>query len=245
MAPLNIVNLKDASAASPIKMLVFGSSGIGKTSLAKTTGEPTLVISAEAGLLSIAGADVDVFDISKDSSGALLEKDKRIARLGEVYKHLLTAEAQNRWKWIIVDSITEISQNMVEKLQVEFPDAKDTLRLYGENAKLMRALIKSFRDLPHYNVVFTALSEDDKDESNKRYIGISMVGKMSQQIAGYLDEVLFYFIRKDDAGNETRLLLTQPVEGIIAKDRSGKLSKFEEPNLAAIAKKITVSKKGE
>ncbi len=218
--------------------LIYGQAGIGKTTLASTIKGKCLLISAEAGTLSLADYDIDMIDISRDEDGNIIPKEERINEIKKIYKYLQTPEAMAAYRWIFIDSITEISQNMVEALQKEFPDRKETIVLYGENSKRMRALIKGFRDLPHYNIVFTALSEDDKDSHGKRTKEIAMVGKISQQIAGYLDEVFFMHSYEDEDGNITRRLLTQPTDKVNAKDRSGKLERFEEPNLDLIYNKI-------
>jgi energy-coupling factor transporter ATP-binding protein EcfA2 len=234
---MKIASTKNTGNVS-VKMLVYGPAGSGKTTLASTIGKGCLIISAEGGLLSLSDFDIDVVDITKDENGNLLPKEDRLKALKEVYQYLQTDEARSLYKWIFVDSITEISQNMVEALQKEYPDRKDTIVLYGENSKRMRTIIKGFRDLPHYNIVFTALSEDDKDEFGRRTKEISMIGKMSQQIAGYLDEVFFLSVDEDDEGNLVRTLITQPTKSITAKDRSGKLDRLEDPNLTKIYNKI-------
>lgn len=221
-----------------LKVLIYGASGTGKTTLAGTLSESTLIVSAEAGLLSIANKKMDVIDITTDDSGTLLPKEKRIGRLGEVYKFLNEAETQKKYRTVFIDSLTEIGQNMLEQLQTEFPDAKDTLRLYGENSKRMRSLIKSFRDLPNYNVIFTCLSLEDKDENNRRIISTDLVGKMTQQIYGYFDEVFYLYVSKDEQGNFNRHLLTNSQETVIAKDRSGRLDRIELPNLGRVFEKI-------
>jgi SpoVK/Ycf46/Vps4 family AAA+-type ATPase len=221
-----------------LKILIFGEPGAGKTTLAGTIYEPTLIISAEAGLLSLSGKKIDVIDISLDDNGAVIPKEKRIARLGEAYKYLLESETQKKYKWVFIDSLTEISQNLVEQLQQEFPDRKDSLVLYGENAKRMRSLIKTFRDLPMYNVVFTALSSIEKDENAQRFTTVNVVGRISEALPAYFDEVFYLAATQTPEGEIKRILVTNKTDKIVCKDRSGKLDKFESPDLGAIAAKI-------
>jgi hypothetical protein len=216
-----------------IKMLIYGEPGNGKTSLAATLKERVLIVSAEAGLLCLAGHSIDTIDISVDDNGTLVPEEKRIGRLGEVYAYLITQECRDKYDWIFIDSLTEISQNLVKLLNTEFPDRKDSLVLYGENAKRMRSLIKSFRDLPYYNVIFTALSSVEKDENNQRFLGVDMVGKLSSSIPAFFDEV--FYLHK---GAEERSLITCGSEKLVVKDRSGKLNKQEPANLQVIINKI-------
>jgi len=222
----------NASAATALKVLIYGAPGAGKTSTAKTIKEPTIIISAEAGLLCLREEKIDVIDLSVDDDGKVIPKEKRIARLAEAYKYISQPEVLKKYKWVFVDSLTELSQNLIEQLELEFPDRAQSLVKYGESAKRMRGIIKSFRDLPT-NVVMTALLSVEKDENNKRFYGVNMVGKISDTIAGYFDEC---FLLTEIEGK--RVFVTEKSDNHQAKDRSGSLSKFEEPNLDLIAKKI-------
>lgn len=223
--------------AGNLKMLVYGAPGVGKTSLAKTCPEKCLVVSVEGGLLSLADSDVDFIDVTLDDKGQVQTKEKRIEKLQEVFQFVQTEDAK-KYKWIFIDSITEISQNIVDVFNIKFPDKKDSLVMYSEIAKETRSLIKNWRDLPGKSVVFTALSEIEKDEMGKRYQGIAMTGKISQQIPAYFDEVFYYHVYDSDDGKKNRILITQPTEKAIAKDRSGKLEIMEQPDLSIIAAKI-------
>lgn len=240
---MTITNTKGIGVDT-LKMLVIGEPGSGKTFLAGTINEPTIIISAEAGLLCLKDKDIDVFDITRDNKGGLIPKENRIARLGEAYKFLLSDAALKKYKWVYIDSLSEISQNLMEQLYTEFPERKDTLPMYGENAKRMRSLIKSFRDLPGYNVVFSCLSTVDKDENGQRYIGVSIVGSMADKIAAFFDEV-FYLnaLKNSETGKIERQLITEKSEKLVAKDRSGMLDRIEPANLALIANKIRGKKK--
>ena len=241
---MKIHSTKDHGAKA-LKMLIYGGPGVGKTTLAGTISEPVLVISAEAGLLSLSDKNIDVIDITLDDDGKLIPKERRLARLGEVMQFVQTEESKAKYKWLFIDSLTEISQNLVENLQLVYPDAKDGIKLWGDYAKKSRSLVKSFRDLPHYNVVFTALEAEDKDENGRRYIRVDMSGKIGKQLPAFFDEVFRMHLIEDINGNAIRILTTAPMENVVAKDRSGKLKDKVEPCLTTIADIIRGGKKDE
>lgn len=226
-----------------LKIIVYGPPGVGKTTLAATTKEPTLILSAEGGLLSLTDHDVDFIDLTTNDKGQLLDKADRMDRLRDAYDFVQSDEAKKKYKWLFVDSLTEISQIVIEKYQKIFPERKDALVMWGEYAKEMRSLIKAFRDIPNYNVVFTALAKTDKDDGGRRFQSIDVSGAIASQAPAYFDEMFYYYAFEDSDGNIQRTLVTQPSDKVSAKDRSGKLSQNEKPNLGDIAQKIKGRKK--
>jgi len=105
------------------------------------------------------------------------------------------------------------------------------------NIEEMRKIIRFFRDLP-MNVVFICLPKDEHDEQYGTLIRKpSLSGKLPEEVCGYVDEV-FYMFTKEEEDKITRHFLTQPTERFVAKDRSGKLAKFESPDISKIHAKI-------
>jgi ABC-type ATPase involved in cell division len=76
-----------------IKILCYGQSGAGKTSLIPTLPNP-VILSAEAGLLSISGHDIPFIEV------------KDMATLREAYAWAKTCEFET----ICLDSISEIAE---------------------------------------------------------------------------------------------------------------------------------------
>ncbi len=227
---MKIQNTKDTEN-NYLKILVNGESGAGKTTLAKTLLGKTLVVSAEAGLLSLKGCDIDFIDLSTTDAGvAITDPVMRIARLSDIFKYL---QAGTKYQNVFLDSLTEIGELMVQSLYREFPDRKDSMVLWGENSKRMRSIVKSFRDLP-YNVTMVTLSKLDKDQSNKRFMGFSIAGALAEQLPQYFDEVFYLHVNEEGV----RGLVTRKTDVYVCKDRSGRLDILEPADLGAIAIKI-------
>lgn len=213
--------------------LVIGRPGIGKTTLVGTVpeGEKACILSAESGLLCLRdllkSKTVDAFSI------------ETFEDLQNAYMDLMTPEYQEQYKWVFVDSLTEISDLCVKMMDREFPNPKDALKKWGMFTMRMTNLIKAFRDMPHYNVVFTCLESVEKDEMNRRYISPEMAGKkLKEKLPSLFDEVFHMLILEQEENEPRRVLVTDAIDECPGKDRSGKLETYEEPDLSIISNKI-------
>lgn len=248
---MKIENTVDSESGA-IKIVIAAEAGNGKTTLASTIqnelNEKVLVISAEAGLLSLRGKNVDYIELQRKwddttNSWVAIDKQNRIARLGDIFKYVSLPETQAKYQWLFIDSLTEINQNMLESIeaQEEFQGPKNTIKKYGELATKMRSLCKAFRDLPHYNIVFSALVKTETDSDNKTSIKVDMTGKFSDVLPSLFDEIFYLGVMAevDEEGRNVRQILTQKTDKItFPKDRSGKLARIEPPSIGSIVKKI-------
>lgn len=217
-----IKSTRIAGAPDRLKILVHGPPGAGKTHLLGTTGEDSrvLILSAESGLLTLRGHDIDCIQVSS------------VDAVREVFAFLQAGD--HGYAWVCLDSVSEIAELCLAE---EMTKTKDGRRAYGELATVMRQLLRAFKYLP-YHVVMTCKQERIDDEG--RLVRAPMLpGKqLSQGIAYMFDLVFALRVERDEEGATTRALQTQPVNGYAAKDRSGALELFEEPNLAHIVGKI-------
>lgn len=220
-------------------IIVYGETGAGKTTLAKTVPGKALLINAENGLKSLRGENIEVYDITVDRDGKLLERQHRFQKLLHLLEMLNGDEYKKKYQWLVFDSLTEITQCFVEFLKVKYPDKKDALVLWGEYTDAVQGFIKSLRDFAPYNILLLALESIEKDESGRRYIGVDINGtKAANRIPALFDECYHLKIFTNENGEQKRFLITSKYENNIAKTRSqNKLEKFEEANIASIINK--------
>lgn len=219
------INLKRTSglAANGVKLLVYGQAGAGKTSLIRTLPNP-IILSAEAGLLSLTGTDIPYIEITS------------MAELQEAYLWASSSDEAAGFDSIALDSISEIGEVV---LSSEKKATKDPRAAYGAMQEQMGDLIRAFRDLPGKNVYFSAKLEKSQDEMGKLLYNPAMPGKaLTQGLPYFFDEVLALRVERDADGNAHRALMCDSDGLWLAKDRSGKLEGWEAPDLGAIIAKI-------
>lgn len=211
--------------------MIHGESGIGKTTLCATVPKP-LIISAESGLLSLAGYDIPVVEM------------KTLANLEEVYDWLENSQEANKFETICIDSISDVAEVILMEYKKR---TKDGRMAYGEMADDMGTIIRKFRDLPGKNVYMIAKTKRVVDEASSltSYMP-SVPGQILLQDLPFLFDIVGAMrYGKTSAGVSYRYIQTEGDMQWSAKDRSGALDKVEPPDLGKIFKKIADSFKEE
>jgi hypothetical protein len=247
-----IQNFKDEQVGYE-KFLIAGLSGVGKTTCAGTIPGKVLMVQAEQGGRPLKGRDIHVIDISvhdteKDDFGrpkTMTSPADRLAKLSRTFKwcHAGCLDPKTNKplgiSTIVVDSVTEIAELVEQDQMSKFPDRKDSFPMWGEIAKINRSIVKGFRDLP-FNIVMTVLTEWDKDETGKRFMGFDVSGKIGKKLPQYFDYV--FYLHADAEGS--RSFITRSTDTLICKDRSGKLDPKEPVDFHVVFSKIN-SREGE
>lgn len=225
---ISITTTDQAATLHGVKLLVYGPPGAGKTRLCATTGGNPIIISAEAGLLSLRGERLPVIQVAT------------MQDVLEAYRFLAGAHEGKQFDWVCVDSISEIAEVVLTNEKKAVSDGRAA---YGNMADKMGDLVRAFRDLPGRNVYMSAKMERIKDEvAGSIIFAPSMPGnKFSQALPYMFDEVMALRVEQDQQGNPFRVLQTSSDLKYMAKDRSGALAMWEPPNLHHIRSKILPS----
>ncbi len=211
-------------ASDSVKILVHGQSGVGKTTLIGSLPNP-VVISAEGGLLALADLEIPYLNVTN------------MTELNEAYEWLLNSKEADQFQSVAIDSISEIAEVV---LNTEKKLTKDPRQAYGALQEQMTDLIRAFRDLPRKHVYMSAKTEKATDENGRILYSPSMPGnKLGQMLPYFFDEVLALRVERDADGATHRGLMCDSDGLWTAKDRSGKLSPWEDAELGAIIRKIT------
>lgn len=223
------ITYTSAPENKPKYILVYGSSGLGKTTLAKTLPhDEVLILDAEGGLSVLSDVNIASYPMKK------VPEEKRFARLQEFLKEIQKPETKAKFKYIFVDSLTELTQNIEKYLKLELK--LTGFAFWGEYSSIIIDLVKFFRDIDSYNVIFLSLEERVDDEAEGTYCyGPSIGGKKAKSFLLPNFDIVMRMIMAPDG---SRKLITRHTKISQCKDRSGKLEELEEPNLATIFEKV-------
>ena len=218
---VQIIKAKDIKER-PLRLLIYGEAGAGKTTLIGTAPKPILVIDFEAGAdIIFAGQDgVDILPIYE-------RKDLKEA--------LLWLRTQKQYKTIAFDGFSIYAQQVLR----EILDSrnKETATFYEWNLlishlkEVVLGLIK-----PTSCTIFTSLLRKTKDaQGNLVSMHPDLPHTVREYIKAVVDLVGIIYVNKT---GERYVGFTSSKGVAEVKDRSGKLTDKEEPNITKILMKV-------
>lgn len=262
---MSIISAAKREISTGIKGVIYGESGVGKTSLIHSLpADETLVLDLEAGLLAVEGWDGDSVEIRQwelarawasligginpsvmDASPYGKQYyDNVVARLGVDPKSL------DKYKNIFIDSITVASRLCLDwaKRQPEAYTKQNeisNLKVYGLLGQEMIHWLTQLQHTKNKNVWFVGILDRKTDDMGAATYEPQMEGSKGKlELPGIVDQVITMTVlkAKDKDGNESkkRVFVTDKLNkwGYPAKDRSGRLDPIEAPHLGRLMDKI-------
>lgn len=180
--------------------LVYGNPGIGKTTFCASAqdhprGKDCLVIDAEGGTRSIADrSDIKIFNPTtvRDEDGDIVESAwEQIFRMYQFLAH-----GEHPFRTLIMDSLTAVQEMALEDVMrssktPNLPNLGD----WGKTNSAMQKMVKAWRNFARdrgWNVLFTALVTEKKDESTGAIVGrAKMTPGCAEMVLGLMDCVGF------------------------------------------------------
>lgn len=235
MAKVTIVEEFLGESSTPLKTLIFGVDGIGKTTLATT-----LPVSDDSRLVYL-GADTGEVTFRKyKKKYRTLKPPNGIwneEALEAIYNRLVELADDKLIDYIFVDGINIIGQRVLDE-----QDSTNKQKAYGDMADIFRSWCMRLIEIHGVYKIMIAHSVEMEDEKSKtRKVTTDFPGKqIKNEINRWFDIVMLYTWVEMADGTKQRKLITNPDfdSSFRVKDRAGVLSPLEDPNLGAIFKKI-------
>jgi hypothetical protein len=238
--PIRIERVTPGS--QPLKLMVYGDPGVGKTTLASQAQDhpymsPALLLNLEGGLLAVQARD----DIDQVRIQAIADLEEVLLMLGS------RAESVAHYRTVILDSASEMVSKALQEWIVRGKNRLDAkgkgdpdrsideaqIEDYGRSGTQMRRLFQAFRDLPHHTILTSLAKQVQPDTNNaaaKRLmqpieVRPAMTDSVGTAAMGVVDH-LWYFYERDGQ----RHLLTQRSGPYHAKTRGERFA----PALGAV-----------
>lgn len=237
--PISIQRVGPGS--QPLKLMVYGDAGVGKTTLASQAQDhpqmsPALILNLEGGLLAVqARGDIDAVPV------------RSIADLEEVLLMLYNGAAEvAQYRTVILDSASEmVTRALQEWIQRGMSRAEAKGKLdpsrtideaqiedYGRSGVQMRRLFQWFRDLPHHTILtslakMTYPERADKNITQPTEVRPAMTDSVGTAAMGIVDHLWYQYMQ-----DGKRYLLTQRSGPYHAKTRGERFAPALGPVVA-------------
>ena len=234
--PLNWSNSNAPTADVGVTIIVYGKTGVGKTSLAATCDAP-IILSCESGTLSLKSANVARMFGPENPYGNADIPILQINSLQDMNDALawLRTEAAASFRTIFFDGLSEFGEMLLAEAKPQFNDNR---LAYGQVEEVFGGILRQLRDWPNKHFVGTARMERIKTEAGVLFHPAFPGNKFAQKVPSLFDELLKLDVAEDAQGVSYRYFATQPSPQFEAKDRSGALASVEVANISAVIQKI-------
>lgn len=220
----------------PLKVLLYGPSGAGKTRYAATFPDP-LFLDLEGGLRST----LQVGPVLRFPSNPQ-EEVENIGQVGELYALVRRYRPDTApFKTVVIDSLNELQVLVTKKVLSQYPatrqmDDQLTFQDYGKIGRDVLKIVGMFLKLP-YNIVFTAVEIPREYEGQE--VHPKFAGKMIwPEVQRWMEQIGYCHVIKGTDGQPEHVVSYKLHTSYVAKSRLKIDERYLPNHFNALAKYI-------
>jgi hypothetical protein len=217
---MNLSDLKPASTyanMSGLKAIVYGPPGSGKTPVFNTATRP-LLLACEPGLLSMRGSQVPTFQAHTPEA------------LDDFFKWLFSSAETKNFDTVGVDSVSQLADVY---LQAALKKHKHGLQAYGEMAEKVMDILRPLFFLKEKHCYLICKQTIEAGVMKPYFLG----KQLPTEVPHLYDAILHLGLHNVPQVGQVQSFQTKQSYDILARDRSGRLAEFEQPDFGAIIRK--------
>lgn len=229
------------------RVLLYGPSGTGKTTLASTFPNP-IFVDLDDGMLSLEGQDITYYTITENPSqdpdlidliGERLAKGKDgFSKSAECIEKLCNTLGSN--DTLVIDSITFLNDYALNSVLKSENQKKPRIQDWGAAQKLVEGIVSEI-NFAACNIVVIAHEQFIKDEESGFVSWLPMtIGKLATKLPIYFDEVYHCYVERGKGKARDEMIYgieTSPSRRTTAKSRSHLTGNIEYPTYEKLYKK--------
>lgn len=219
----NLVAASTLAQKNGVKALVYGPPGTGKTPLIKTAPRPVLCV-VEPGMLSM-----------RDAHNVPAFAAYDFAKIDEFFKWFFESAEAKAFDTLGLDSLSQMAEIVLTHYKSR---NKDGRKAYGEMSEYMMNIINKLYFMPQKHL-YLICKQARIDNGDNSYMLPSFPGQdLSVKVPHLFDEIIrLAKCRIPGVVAEVTAFQTRESFNYMARDRSGKLDEFEQPDLSTLFNK--------
>lgn len=205
-----------------VKSLIYGGPGCGKTPLINTAPKPVMCV-IEPGMLSMRNSNIPAWE------GYTADK------IDEFFKWLFESKDAAQFDTVAIDSISQLAEVFLTQ---ELLRNKDGRKAYGEMSRRVMDILNKLYYLPQKHVVLIAKQTSVDEGGIMKRKPYFPGNDLNVKVPHMYDEIL-HMGMANVPGQPKPVQAIRCMEAFdaMARDRSGKLSELEPPNLEMLFNK--------
>lgn len=210
---------KDHAINFGVKAIIYGPAGSGKTPIINTAPRPIL-LACEPGLLSMRGSNVPTYAAF----------DAKM--IDDFFDWFFKSHETKKFDTLCIDSTTEMAEVYLRQAE---KTNKHGLAAYGEMAKCTLKHLQTLYFMREKHTYLIAKQETMSDGVKRPYYpGRQMPVEMPHKF----DQILHLDIHNVPNVGQVRSFQCGQTMDVLARDRTGMLDLFEQPDFGQIIKKV-------
>ena len=207
-------------------IFIYGLAGAGKTPLAATLPNP-IIVTSEPGLRSLQDYKLPY----------VFGRNKKEAM--EALAWIVGSNETKQYQSVFFDSI---SANSEWNLAEEKRKSLDPRKFSPATTAATMEMVMSYLDVPitarkHLVMTCKAIKNTEATPGSYPVEPLTVVPKLGPALPYHFDEVLYLSRHRNEQSQEYAVLTCRTNDLCLARDRSGKLDLYEQPNLSHIINK--------
>jgi len=206
-----MVELRKPSEDKNVVMMLYGPTGVGKTTFASTMPSP-VILSIEKGDESL--VDTPLGDLKSVADIHTIEE------FNEAWQNIVNGEWGDKFDSVVIDSLTEFQERLMDRILEEQGKNYPTIREWGIAKQRLLRMIRNMKDLG-MNLLFICAEKEENSEGIVCKRPSLTGGDMPQRIGANCDIVGYYSAEQNEQGDLDRKIFVEPDIRFYAKHRLG------------------------